>query len=350
MTATRRFESVLGLASALLVAGMLASMPANAQSAAEQEATKQTTRQVSDSIARRISEAAVTGTKGANGNVWTTGAYNRIEDGEGAFKTNLWQAFLGGDVRLGDVFLGLSFAYANADTGFGVPGGAGVQLPSLSQLQSQLAEAGLSLPAGVQSALSQVRATSGSSSQSYTASPYLSYLFNENLFATVIAGYTYTEADLRGSDADQVFNEISLNGVYGIDAWRFKGKLGNRFAYSWIQGLGGLSGVSSQFLPQGFNVDDETWSNTFLAGAEVGYRIEIGKPFARELFPYLRTQYELFIPGRPGGDSTNAFFLTLGATLDVLEHLSVGLSGQVEALRENDIRNYAGILELRYRF
>ena len=88
-------------------------------------------------------------------------------------------------------------------------------------------------------------------------------------------------------------------------------------------------------------IDDDSFVNTLYVSGEVGYRIE-------RFLPYFRTIYEHLIPEE--GDNSELVFVGVGATYDVSDTVSAGLSYQTELNHLDTSTFHQAVLDVRLRF
>jgi hypothetical protein len=303
-------------ASAALLSLAAASLPRSAAAQSiDEEVTKQTTRQISESIARRITATAFAPVPGSPSDLpsvlWFTGSYTRLAVDDGGPDTNVFQTIFGFDRKFGDVFAGVSLAYARADTG-----GGGVDFEG----------------------------------ESYSVTPYFAYVFNQNFFASGLFGYTYSDGDLGGSalgtgsgdlSSHSLFGELALNTVWTFDATQVKGKAGYRYSASdsdiTLTTPTDDSSVGGAFSP------GKSYSSTYFVGAELGYKIGGFTPYVRGLFEFVEPH------GADSGIEKESLFLTAGLSYAFNQTISAGLGVQREVL-QSDINNTQVFLEGRIRF
>jgi len=178
-------------------------------------------------------------------------------------------------------------------------------------------------------------------------SPYAAYLINDNVFVTGIAGYAREEFDddddrsLFNFDpsANAAFTDLSVTGVLPLSQWVVTGRAGHRFAYTKLVDIPSVFVIDDVEIP--VEIDDDSFVNTLYVSGEVGYRIE-------RFLPYFRTIYEHLIPEE--GDNSELVFVVVGATYDVSDTVSAGLSYQTE-LNHLDTSNFhQAVLDVRLRF
>ena len=178
-------------------------------------------------------------------------------------------------------------------------------------------------------------------------SPYAAYLINDNVFVTGIAGYAREEFDddedrsLFNFDpsANTAFTDLSVTGVLPLGEWVVTGRAGHRFAYTKLVDIPSVFVIDDVEIP--VEIDDDSFVNTLYVTGEVGYRIE-------RFLPYFRTIYEHLIPEE--GDNSELVFVGVGATYDVSDTVSAGLSYQTE-LNHLDTSNFhQAVLDVRLRF
>src|SRR5688572_23685700 len=226
----------------------------------EKKIREEVSRRVSDAVANRIGDQLVTGDVPAAesplaNSAWMTTSYSSITSDDSSlvekagaeFQTDLVNVTFGADHRFGEsVFVGLSGAYAAADTKF--------------ELQDFDFETDLE-------------------SDSFTVAPYGAYVFHPNFFASGLFSYTFSDSssedDFTGetdSDSQTFSTELAMNSVATVDDFLLKGKVGWRFNYTELL----------DFEAPG---DDDVHSHALVANAEVGYNLDW-------IVPYLGVQYE----------------------------------------------------------
>ncbi|MGH9196810.1 MAG: autotransporter domain-containing protein [Acidimicrobiia bacterium] len=270
------------------------------------------TRHIGESITRRLTQATLPGAEGRKIEDPTTGwiapSYTTIDFNDLDANIDIYQ-FVGGiDKRLGSFYAGASAGYARTE-------------PEFFGLES------------------------GTDNASF--SPYAAYLINDNVFVTGIAGYAREEFDddddrsLLNIDpsADTAFTDLSVTGVLPLSQWVVTGRAGHRFAYTKLVDVPSVLVIDDFEIP--VEIDDDSFVNTLYVTAEVGYRIE-------RFLPYFRTIYEHVIPEE--GDNSELVFVGLGATYDVSDTVSAGLSYQTE-LNHLDTSNFhQAVLDVRLQF
>jgi hypothetical protein len=320
------------LLSRLAVAGAMAVLlcqfgTAFAQSSdeVEKKIREEVSRRVSDAVANRIGEQLVTGDVPATesplaNSAWITTSYSSItsddsslvEEAGAKFQTDLVNVTFGADHRFGEsVFVGLSGAYAAADTKF--------------ELQDFDFETDLE-------------------SDSFTVAPYGAYVFHPNFFASGLFSYTFSDSssedDFTGetdSDSQTFSTELAMNSVATVDDFLLKGKVGWRFNYTELL----------DFEAPG---DDDVHSHALVANAEVGYNLDW-------IVPYLGVQYEHVWPEKFFEDDgeeidqgdTDYVFLTAGVRGKVGESMQLGASVRTELLND-ETNQIGGAAEFRIRF
>jgi hypothetical protein len=272
---------------------------AQAQSS-EEEVARQTARLISDAIGRRVGEdvgvtyapvkveeEAAPPSEDLLNTVWATATYNRIEIDDGPGGIDIFLGTVGYDRRFGSFVPGVSVTGAIAD----------------------------------------VDDISGSSGTA-TVSPYAAYIFNDYFFVHGIVGFSFGDSDIGGFDSESfgIFTEEDANVVYKTGNWRLGGKAGHRFTYN-------------EFDPDGGPSDDAT-AHTLLAGAKVGYQVDI-------VTPYVGTQYEHLFPEE--GEEDDFLYLYAGAAVDVTNTFSMDFTGQAEVVNENT-SSYSGTIQGRFKF
>jgi hypothetical protein len=293
-----RRMSFVAAAIALLAGSFGWQDSAQAQSS-EEEVARQTARLISDAIGRRVGEdvdvvyvptkveeEAAPGEELLN-TVWATATYNRIEIDDGPGGIDIFLGTVGYDHKFGSFIPGVSVT------------GAGAWVDDIS-----------------------------GSSATATVSPYAAYIFNDYLFVHGIVGFSFGDSDIGGIDSESfgIFTEEDINGVLKEGNWRFFGKAGHRFTYN-------------EFDPDGGPSDDST-AHTLLAGAKVGYQVDI-------VTPYIGTQYEHLFP--EDGEEDDFLYLYAGAAVDVTNTFSMDITGQAEVVNENT-SSYSGTVQGRFKF
>jgi hypothetical protein len=336
---------------------------ARADDDAEKEVTKQTTRQVSGAIIGRVGTLEA-GPENQMFSVWSTSSYNSLtvkSTGPSAniagvnpgstfsvpdSHVNLFQEIVGFDARFNQVIAGVSTAlsYTNSSQG------------------------------GVTSSSPFGSITTGSNTSngySWTLSPYVAYVLNQNIFLAGVVGYTYGQdwAKSGGTSTPAInfggftmpamtfpgiksnlhqstlFTDVSVNGIYPVanTGLTISGRVGWRYYYSWsesnVSGLPGNAGSGSTGNIGSFN-----------AGANTIYTAVEGRYTFNNLQPYVRAQYEYSIPTCGSGcrDTNNVL---LGAGMDVLINPSWTVGGDfVAQLADPNVTNWQIALNIRYKF
>jgi hypothetical protein len=271
----------------------------------------QVTRHIGESITRRLTQAILPEAEGrkpedpATG--WIAPSYTSIDFNDIDANIDIYQ-FVGGiDKRLGSFYAGASAGYARTEPDLGLE--------------------------------------SGRDNASF--SPYAAYLINDDVFVTGIAGYAREEFDddddrsLFNFDpsANTAFTDLSVTGVLPLSQWVVTGRAGHRFAYTKLVDIPSVFVIDDVEIP--VEIDDDFFVNTLYVTGEVGYRIE-------RFLPYFRTIYEHLIPEE--GDNSELVFVGVGATYDVSDTVSAGLSYQTE-LNHLDTSNFhQAVLDVRLRF
>ena len=165
----------------------------------------------------------------------------------------------------------------------------------------------------------------------YTISPYVSYLLTDHLYPLAIAGYSRSEISDTKVNADTFFTDLSMNYGNVVNSWVIRSKAGWRFNHNNLNdtGVGG----------------DDTTESHFLYGAIVGgYAI-------REFVPYVMVQYEYDASHQDPGVNTDRhyLYLTLGVDVQPTPSASFGIAVQVETIND-DSNNIGGIMNARFRF
>jgi hypothetical protein len=292
----------------------------------EKKIREEVSRRVSDAVSNRIGEQLEQGVKAEEvplaNSAWATSSYTSItsddssltEEFGGKFQTDLVNVTFGYDHRFGDsVFLGVSGAYASANTDFEL-----VDFDFESDLESD----------------------------SYTISPYGAYVFHPNFFFSALGSYTYSDAESRDdftgtthSDSETYSTELAMNSVAAFDAIQLKGKVGWRFNYTELLDFQGAD-----------DEDDDVHSHALVTQAEIGYDLD---PFV----PYLGVQYEHVWAekfydddGDAIDDGDNDFlFLTLGVRSNIADNIQLGASVRTE-LANDETNQIGGAAEFRIRF
>ena len=290
----------------------------------EKKIREEVSRRVSDAVSNRIGEQLVTGDVPATesplaNSAWITTSYSSItsddsslvEEAGAKFQTDLVNVTFGADHRFGEsVFVGLSGAYAAADTKFEM-----TDFDFESDLESD----------------------------SFTVSPYGAYVFHPNFFASALFSYTYSDSssedDFTGetdSDSQTFSTELAMNSVATVaEDFLLKGKAGWRFNYTELLDFEGPG-------------DDDVDSHALVLNGEVGYNLDW-------VVPYLAVQYEHVWPedsfnGQEieTGD-TDYVFLSLGARGNIGEAMQLGASVRTELLND-ETNQIGGAAEFRIRF
>jgi len=270
---------------------LLSTTAAQAQDAAEEarkEATRQATRQISMAIGRRVttSEAGITGpmagaaqtATGGAFNLWASPNYTSIEFDGFDVDLDLYQFVGGADTRVGDFFFGASGTYTRADV----------------NSRRNIIDFG---------------------GDTYSVSPYASYVFNKNVFATAIAGYSRSTLEVVPGDFDSntLFTDISLNGLLPVDNFILSGKVGHRFSYSAAENPGRGS-------PQ--RVDQDDWLNTYYMTGEAWYKWD-------RFFPYFSATWEHADP-EDAPDDQDSVFTRVGVQYNVVDNFTMGVAYTTE--------------------
>jgi hypothetical protein len=292
----------------------------------EKKIREEVSRRVSDAVSNRIGEQlqqreVPDAESPLPNSAWVTTSYSSItsddsglvEENGAKFQTDLVNLTFGFDHRFGEsVFLGLSGAYASAETKFEV-----VDFDFDTDLESD----------------------------SFTVSPYGAYVFHPNFFVSGLFSYTYSDAssenDFTGetdSDSQTYSTELAMNSVGTVaDDIILKGKVGWRFNYTELL----------DFEAPG---DDDVHSHALVANAEVGYNLDW-------IVPYLGVQYEHVWAekfydddGDEIDDGDNDFlFLTLGVRSNIADNIQLGASVRTELLND-ETNQIGGAAEFRIRF
>lgn len=307
-----RLALAAAIGGATLVAG--AGTPVLAADAVD-ETVKQTSRQIADAIARRlgtqVQQTAITAgigggpaTDQTSGSVWFTTSYHDIDavvkggpDGD----VDIYEAIIGGDLKLSRFVLGASASLGHAvASGIGATAGATVGTKNILV-------------------------------NTYTISPYASYLLTDNLYPLAIAGYSHSTISDTATNADTYFTDLSMNYGNVVQSWVIRSKVGWRFNHTNLNdtGAGG----------------DDTTNSHFLYGAVVG-GYAIG-----EFIPYVMIQYEYDASHQEPGDNSDRhyLYLTFGVDVQPSPSISFGLALQVETIND-DSNNVGGIMNVRFRF
>lgn len=279
------------------------------------ETVKQTSRQIADAIARRLGTqvqqstiaAGVGGGPGVDqtsGSLWFTTSYHDIDtvvkggpDGD----LDIYEAIVGGDIKLGRFVLGASasLAHAVAD-GLSATAGGGISPKSINV-------------------------------DTYTISPYASFLLTDHLYPLAIAGYSRSEISDTKVNADTFFTDLSMNYGNVVQSWVIRSKAGWRFNHNNLNdtGVGG----------------DDTTESHFLYGAVLGGYV------INEFIPYVMAQYEYDASHQDPGVNTDRHYLYLTAGVDIqpTQSVSFGFAVQIETIND-DSNNVGGIMNLRIRF
>ena len=290
----------------------------------EKKIREEVSRRVSDAVSNRIGEQLVTGDVPATesplaNSAWITTSYSSItsddtslvESNGAKFQTDLVNVTFGADHRFGEsVFVGLSGAYAAADTKF---------------------------------EMTDFDFDSDLGSDSFTVSPYGAYVFHPNFFVSGLFSYTYSDSssedDFTGetdSDSQTFSTELAMNSVATVaEDFLLKGKAGWRFNYTELLDFEGEG-------------DDDVDSHALVLNGEVGYDLDW-------IVPYLGVQYEHVWPEDSfngeeieTGD-TDFVFLTLGARGNIGESMQLGASVRTELLND-ETNQIGGAAEFRIRF
>ncbi|WP_119421082.1 autotransporter outer membrane beta-barrel domain-containing protein [Desertibaculum subflavum] len=308
-----RLALAAGVAGATLVAA--AGTPAFAADAVD-ETVKQTSRQIADAIARRlgtqvqqstIAAATVGGGRGADqasGSVWFTTSYHDIDtvvkggpDGD----LDVYEAIIGGDLKLDRFVVGgsASLGHAVAD-GLSATSGGAISPQSINV-------------------------------DTYTISPYVSYLLTDHLYPLAIAGYSFSDISDSRVSADTLFSDLSMNYGNVVESWVIRAKTGWRFNHTNLRNTGSSS-------------DDTTNTHFLYVGALAGYMIA-------EFVPYVMAQYEYDATHQDPGVNTDRhyLYLTLGVDVQPTQSVSFGVAMQVETIND-DSNNVGAILNARFRF
>jgi len=293
----RRF-GLLAAAVAALIGSVGWEHRAKAQSA-EEEVARQTARLISDAIGRRVQEdvgvvyapPAVEGETAPSeellNTVWATATYNRIEFDNAPGGIDIFLGTAGYDHKFGSFIPGISVT------------GSGFEVDDID-----------------------------ASGQSATVSPYAAYVFNDFFFVHALVGFSLGSSEFVGLDSDTfgIFTEEDANLVFKEGNWRFSGKAGHRFAWN-------------EFDPD-IGSSEHSTAHTLLAGAKVGYQIDI-------VTPYAGTQYEHLFPEH--GDEDDFLYLYTGLVVQATDRFSMDFTGQAEVV--NDVTDsYSGTVQGRFKF
>jgi len=296
------------LAAIALVAGFASAAHAQGTQEAIEEATKQTSRQISDSISRRLQTQAIQSSVGAGvapagqmqerGSAWLTATYNNLDfkfRGLREIDADLTQTIVGGDLRFGRFFAGLSGSWAHVESrSFGdALGGGSIE------------------------------------ANTFAVQPYFGAMLTDHIFPLAILGYSFLDVERSGISADTFSSDLSMNYSNLIGNIVARAKTGWRFANVDAD----IPGERDQ--P---NVD----LHTLYLGATLGYKFG-------DLMPYMTAQYEYNATGNLGGIDRDFVYLTTGLDYQVLSNLTAGIAFQAEVANRNS-DNLGGILNFRFRF
>lgn len=218
---------------------------------------------------------------------WATLSYTEISDDNlASFDADIYQTTFGIDKRIDDFYFGLSGTYAYTETEIG----------------------------GVY--------TQGHT-HSVSATPYLAYVFNKNVFLNLLTGYSYSksEPDFNGfnfdSESDEYNAELTLNGVKVIDNWMFKGRAGARYRHT--------DTYFENPVSQPADNDQDTW--TYLVSSEAGYAFANGfRAYAGALYEYNVTE---------DGEDDGVLYMSTGVDYSISDKFTVGVSYATDANNED---------------
>ncbi|MGR8933726.1 MAG: autotransporter outer membrane beta-barrel domain-containing protein [Gammaproteobacteria bacterium] len=215
-----------------------------------------------------------------------------------AFETNIYQGTVGLDKRFGDVVLGAALTYAYADTTM--------------------------LSGGVDF---------GNRANTVNLTPYAAYVLNDRFFLSLFSGYNYTQVNpiqvSPESEIDAYNTELAFNGLYFIDNWYTKGKIGVRYQHAHQK----IDPVAPATSATRDNLDN--W--VYLADMDIGYSFLDGlRMFSGFLFEYNLHDPQInpntaTLSNR--GDST--FYFYGGLDYAVSDAFSLGLKVQTDLSNED---------------
>lgn len=293
----RRF-ALLAAAVAVLIGAAGWQHRAKAQSA-EEEVARQTARLISEAIGRRVQEDVAVvyapppveeeaaPSEELLNTVWATATYNRIEFDDAPGGIDIFLGTLGYDHKFGSFIPGISVT------------GSGFDLDDID-----------------------------ASGQSATISPYAAYIVNDYFFVHALVGFSLGSSEFLGIDSDSlgIFTEEDANLVFKEGNWRLSGKAGHRFTWNEFDSDIGPS--------------EDSTAHTLLAGAKVGYQIDM-------VTPYGGAQYEHLFP--EDGDEDDFLYLYAGLAVQATDRFSLDFTGQAEVV--NDVTDsYSGTVQGRFRF
>lgn len=268
------------------------------------ERARQIARQISNNISNRITLEISESEEGENplgasadikaltpDAGWATLSYTEISDDNlpgATLDADIYQSTFGIDKRIGDFFFGLSTTYAYTETEIG-------------------------------------GFTTQTQTHSVSATPYLAYVFNKNVFLNLLTGYDYSknEPDFNfpgfnfDSETDEYNAELTLNGVKAIDNWFFKGRTGARYRHT------DTYFETPAFTPN--DNDQDTW--TYLFNAQAGYSFGNGfRAFAGALYEYYVTE---------DGEDDGVLYMSTGVDYSLSDALSIGVNYTTDANNED---------------
>lgn len=246
---------------------------------ARREVARQVARQVSTTVNLRVKEELTEDeetTGGGSGDaksgpgftVYGSPTFTGLEIVDSGVDTEIYQMVAGGDTRRGNFIFGGSASYSRAD----------VNGPGLGGL----------LDFGI---------------NTYTITPYATYLVNKNVFVTAIAGYNRTQIENSPADGNGLFTDTSVGFLMPYSNVILTGKLGHRFGYTAQETSGGP--------------DDDEWDNTYYISGDVSYKWG-------NFTPRLEGRWEHLDP-EDALDDIDSAFLTAALDYDVQDAVTVGL-------------------------
>ncbi|HLF98125.1 MAG TPA: autotransporter domain-containing protein [Methylococcaceae bacterium] len=276
------------------------SWASNEADEARKEVARQVARQISATVNKGVKDALSEGEDRSGGgsgdpmsrrgiNTYASPTFTGLEVVDAGVDTEIYQMVAGGDTRRGNFIFGASGSYSRAD----------VNGPSF---------AGGLLDFGI---------------NTYSITPYATYLVNRNLFVTAIAGYNRTQIEQSQNDGNGLFTDISIGYLQPIGNYVMTGKLGHRFSYFAAENSQGTA--SDIANAGGVARDDDNWENTYYISGDISYKWGNFTPRVEGRWEHLDPE-----DTPSGADDIDSAFLTAGIDYDVQDAVTVGLTYTTE--------------------
>ncbi|MDT8405989.1 MAG: hypothetical protein RQ715_01955 [Methylococcales bacterium] len=272
--------------------------------ARSQQVVRQTNGYITQRLAAEIGRSVLLGLDSRNNQLaasadqdlldvfWGNANYSHLGNDKGnplAYSTDMYQFVGGVDKTLGDFVVGTSLTYVYSNT---------------------------------------QQVINDNNTHTIGVTPYAAYKFNDYVFATLLAGYNYTNTDNeargRNSDTHDYLTEFNINGVYAIDSFFMKGRGGVRYKHTYTSIRDSMDA----------DFDELVW----IGDVEFGYQFDENiSAYTGALYEYRDQESFNLSNVRIGGNEVHdgVVYIRAGVDYQLTSGFFLGVSGTTEVNDED---------------